>query len=408
MKKRLLSALAALPLLAPLVPAHAQDTIKIGMFGPLTGAAATGGISFRKGWEYGLKQINDAGGLVVDGKKKPIELIVEDSQSRAEVGLTAAQKLLTRDNVDILIGDMVGSDVTLATMQLAPAFPTKLFYTGEAISLDIAKKIAADPKSFAHVWKHNFSSDSYASTVNDTLMQLVGDGQLQPKNKSVAIFSEDTSSAKPIWEALEPLLAKNGWKVAMLETVPIGQSDFYPQISKLRQLQPDFIVSFFTAMNSGTGLVKQLREQGVKTPHFGINFPTLNNFIAAAGPAAEGLLYAPMLFDPVNNPRHREFGEKMKGFLGAIPDNNNVDAYCNAMLMADVITRAGSLQVAKLDAAMAATDHQCLTSRRVFNPGTHAPRTDAGYFQVPSGQIQNGQLYAVWPKSVATATYRAP
>ncbi len=146
----------------------------------------------------------------------------------------------------------------------------------------------------------------------------------------------------------------------------------------------------------------------MRTPHFGINYPTLNNFVPAAGPAAEGLLYAPMLFDPVNNPRHREFGQKMQGFVGGIPDNNNVDAYCNVMLLADVITRAGSLQVAKLDAAMAATDFQCLTSRRVFNPTTHAPRTDPGYFQVPAGQIQGGKLFAVWPKAAATAEFRAP
>ena len=402
--------MAALGLAAAMGPfcAHAQDTIRIGMFGPLSGPAAAGGISFLKGWEFGMKEINDAGGVNVGGQKRKIELIVEDSQSRAEIGLTAAQKLLTRDNVEILVGDMVGSDVTLATMQLAPAFPNTLFYTGEAISIEIARKIASDPKGFAHVWKHNFSSDSYADTAYQTLLQLVEDGHIKPKNKSVAIFTEDTSSAAPIWDSLKVLLEKGGWSVAMHESFPLGHSDFYPQISRLRTLQPDYIVSFFTSMNSGSGLVKQLHEQGVKTPNFAINYPLLANFMSASGPAAEGLLYAPMLFDAVNNPEHAKFAEKMGSYVGGVPDNNNVDAYCNVMLLADAIERAGSLKVDKLDAAMAETDFFCLTARRVFDAKTHAPRTDPGYFQVPAGQIQQGKLFTVWPKNMATAQFVAP
>lgn len=387
--------------------AWAQDTVKIGMFGPLSGPAATGGISFRNGWEFALKEVNSSGGVTVDGRKKRIELFVEDSQSRPEVGLAAAQKLLTRDNVDIVIGDMVHSDVTLATMELAASYP-KFFYTGEAISIEIAKKISNDKQKFANVWKHNFSSDSYASTVHDTLMQLVADGKLSPRTKTAAVVFEDTGFSKPIIEALTPLMEKSGWKISVREAVPIGHSDFYPQISKLRSNNPDYIVSIFTALNSGGAFVKQLKEQGVKVAHIGVNYPTLANFAQAAGSAAEGLMFTPMLWDPTNNPKHADFGKKLQASTGVEPDNNTVDAYCHAMILTGAISRAGSVQAAQLSAAMGKTDFRCLTARWVFDPDTHAPRIGGGFFEVPSGQFQGGKLFAIWPKSAATAGYKAP
>src|SRR5690606_34475241 len=81
----------------------------IGVVGPLSGPAANSGISMRQAYEVAAAEANKAGGIEVDGEKKTIKLIFEDSASRPEVGVSAAQKLLTRDNVDILVGDTIAS-----------------------------------------------------------------------------------------------------------------------------------------------------------------------------------------------------------------------------------------------------------------------------------------------------------
>src|SRR5690606_30571814 len=76
--------------------ASARD-ITIGVIGPLSGPAANSGISMRQAYEVVAEQVNKAGGIEIGGAKSKIKLIFEDSASRPEVGVSAAQKLLTRD-----------------------------------------------------------------------------------------------------------------------------------------------------------------------------------------------------------------------------------------------------------------------------------------------------------------------
>src|SRR5680860_912829 len=90
--------------------------IKIGIVAPLSGPAANSGIAMRQAYEAAIQQVNDAGGIDMNGEKQMIKVVFEDSASRPEVGVSAAQKLLTRDNVDILVGDALASSVTLAIM----------------------------------------------------------------------------------------------------------------------------------------------------------------------------------------------------------------------------------------------------------------------------------------------------
>ena len=56
----------------------------------------------RQAYELAAKEVNDKGGLNLGGEQVEVELIFEDSASRPEVGVSAAQKLLTRDQVDLL------------------------------------------------------------------------------------------------------------------------------------------------------------------------------------------------------------------------------------------------------------------------------------------------------------------
>ncbi|MBV8586486.1 MAG: ABC transporter substrate-binding protein, partial [Verrucomicrobia bacterium] len=100
-------------LLTALVPAvQAQDTIKIGEFGSLTGDNASFGISQNNGVQMAVEEINAAGGVL--GKK--IELIVEDNQTKQGETTTIVRKLISQDHVVALIGEVASSK----TLEAAP------------------------------------------------------------------------------------------------------------------------------------------------------------------------------------------------------------------------------------------------------------------------------------------------
>ena len=388
------------------VPALAEAVV-VGAIGPFTGPAAELGLETRQGLEFAIADANAAGGIEIDGERREVAFLFEDSQSRPEVGVSAAQKLLTRDAVDILFHSLIHSSVALATMELSADFPDTLFLTGQNVSGEISTKIASDKTRYGNVWKPNFSGDAYAKTIHGTLTSLIDGGGVEPGDRSIAVIAEDSDYAKSIVGDAEALMGPEGWTFASKDYVAMGNADFFPQLSGLRADPPDFVLSIFTAANSGTALVRQMAEQGIEVPHMAIPYPTFEEFQTAAANVMDGILSAPLQFDPVNNAEHKALVERLSE---AYPDTaitqNHGFAYCLGGLLLDVLERSASLEIDKLNAAMGETDFRCLMGRWVFDPENHSPIVDGDHLAVPASQIQDGVHFAIWPESVATADYR--
>ena len=77
------------------VAGPAGDTIKVGVYGDLTGPTSSFGQSTKNGIELAVEEINNAGGI--NGKK--VTLVVEDDQGRPEQAKTVISKLINQDKV---------------------------------------------------------------------------------------------------------------------------------------------------------------------------------------------------------------------------------------------------------------------------------------------------------------------
>jgi branched-chain amino acid transport system substrate-binding protein len=119
MKKILLGAAAVT--LALLGPAHAQDTIKIGVIQPLTGSVAYNGKTDVNGSTLAVEERNAKGGVL--GKK--IELVIEDGSCNPAKSVNAAEKLIQRDKVAALSGAFCSS-ATAAVMPVAENYKIPL------------------------------------------------------------------------------------------------------------------------------------------------------------------------------------------------------------------------------------------------------------------------------------------
>src|SRR5260370_3048289 len=83
----------------------AQDTIKIGEFGSLTGGNASFGISQNNGVQMALEEVNSSGGVL--GKK--IDLTVEDNQNKQGQTTTIIKKLIPEDHAVAFVGQVASS-----------------------------------------------------------------------------------------------------------------------------------------------------------------------------------------------------------------------------------------------------------------------------------------------------------
>lgn len=399
--RTILAALLGATLLA--TPSLA-DEIKIGVVGPLTGPAATSGIAMREAYQFVADQVNAEGGIEMNGEKHTLNLIFEDSASRPEMGVSAAQKLLTRDNVDLLIGDTFASSVTIALMDVAASYG-KFVMSGQPVSSEIARKVESNPEQFANFWKSSWNSDAYAQAVFEAVEGLTEAGKFSPGDKKIAFVFEDTDYGKSNTEYALPLFKDAGWTETGHEAVPLGHSDFYPQLSKLRGNAPDVLVSIFTSVNSGIALTKQIKETGLETLHVAIYYPLRPEFHEGVGADSEHMLWTPMLFDPVNNEKHKALYELL-GAKGITGTGDHAQGYCQFAMLVDNMKRAGTVEPAKLSEAFATTDFDCYTGRFVYDTANHTPKIGAEFLPVAVAQVQDGVSKAVWPETSATAEFK--
>ena len=109
------------------VAVNVPDTVHLGASLPLTGADSTPGKFMKDAYELYIKQVNDAGGLLVGTKKVKIDLKIEDNKSDAATSGQLIEKLITQDNVDLMLG---GYNTTTVAQEVKVANRYKMPYVG--------------------------------------------------------------------------------------------------------------------------------------------------------------------------------------------------------------------------------------------------------------------------------------
>lgn len=385
--------------------ASAADTYKIGVVAPLTGPTAEAGTAIKQGALMAADGVNAKGGIDVGGKKVKLELIFEDDTGKPEVGVSVAEKLLGRDKVNLVVGDAFASSVTMAIMELAPKNPGIPFVSWEPVSSAITDKVKKNTAKYANFWKFDFDSTGYARTVFNTIKSLADGGQLRPKTKTVAFVVEDTDYGRSNANDAKALFEAAGWKSVAVETVPLGHTDFYPQMNKLKGLNPDVVVTVFTALGSGVAYAKQTREIGVAATQIAVYYPTRPEFIPQTGTASEGLLWTPLMFAPDSIASQKPIADAIKAKYKVNATSDHAYGHDGVMIIVNALSKAGSIDGKKVNDALAKTDFKGILGRYVFDEQGHNAKDGPDFLAIPTAQIQGGKNVVVWPSNVAAAKY---
>jgi branched-chain amino acid transport system substrate-binding protein len=381
----------------------AANVIKIGDVVPLTGASAESGVATSQGIDIAVAEINARGGINVGGTMMTVEVIHEDDQSKPEVAVSAAEKLINVDKVDIVIGESIISSCTLAVMELAPNYPNTLFTTIECVSQQISDKVMTDPARYANFFKGTWSSPAYGASVSDSVMYLAGKGIIPFNNKTVAYIVEDTDYGRNNYQYVEEAFKKYGAVTVAFEVVPSGHTDFYAQINKMKQVKPDLVVTCFVPVASGVAYCKQARELSVEYVDFAIVYPSKPGFYDQVGSSADKLFWTTKIVDMVNNPEHKAYAEKvLTYFPKQIPTQLHFSGYDIMNMLFTAIEKAGTLDAkAGLADAYLSSDYQGLQARYVFNKNDHTVIASEDYYALSVAQVFGQEDFIVWPEKKA-------
>jgi branched-chain amino acid transport system substrate-binding protein len=278
-------ALAALAAMAP-VAAAAQETIKIGVTQPLTGAFAASGNYVANGASIAADAINAAGGVL--GKK--LELIIEDNKSNPTEAVATAEKLIVKDKVPVMMGAW-GSTLTLAIMPKLEEYKVpmvvetsssgKITVSGNPYVFRISPTSEMEAKAFAPLFaKLGIKKADFLSTNNDFGL----------------------GAAKEFSEAAKA----NGVAIGVMETMDPKATDFSAQLAKIKASGGDTLF-VTTAVEQITLILKQAKDQRLAARIIttgGSNSP--DQLIAQAGEAADGSLhlvfFTPWFPEALKNP----------------------------------------------------------------------------------------------------------
>ena len=335
--------------------AHAQSgPVKIGVVLPYTGVYAVLGESITQAMELVFAREN----WTVAGRK--IEMIKEDDEMKPPVGIRKTEKLIDSDKVDILTGP-VHSGILMGMRDKVHSSKTILIVSNagaDAISRERCSK---------WIFRTSFS--------NWQPNQPMGGWVAKNVSKEVFLTAPNYQAGKDMMEAFKETFVPAGGKVVAEDYPKLGETDYAPYLTKIRQSGAKAVYCFFSGTDA-VNFVKQYDQFGLKqtTKLTGAGFLTEPDVLPAQGRSALGVItghfYTPVLDNPTNQRFVKEFREK---FGNKMPDGFACQGYDTA----ETIVRAlkavnGNTQDKdKLVDAIAKTEFDSPRGRFRFDPKTH-------------------------------------
>lgn len=216
--------------------AAAQDKIKIGYAISKTGPNAGGAnITQIPNYQLWFKELNDKGGLMIGGKRVPIEVIEYDDRSNSEEAVRAVERLITQDKVDLLLPPW-GTGLNLA---VGPVF-NKYGYPQLTFSA-----VTDQAPALVKRWPNSFWFLGTSVQYIDALVELLAKQQKAGKiNTNVALLSVADGFGIDLSKAARDGLGKAGFKLVMDKSYPIGTQDMAPLISEAQRSGADTFIAF--------------------------------------------------------------------------------------------------------------------------------------------------------------------
>lgn len=313
---------------------HAQDAIRVGEINSYTALPAFTE-PYRKGWQLALEEINAAGGI--DGRL--IEVIAKDDAGKPGDAVTAANELVSSENVDLLMGTFF-SHIGLAVSDFAKQ--KKVFF------------LAAEPLSDAIVWAQG--NDYTFRLRPSTSMQanmLAEQAAKLPAKKWATIapnYEYGTSSVAAFKKALEALRPDVEWVDE--QWPPLGKLDAGATVQALARAEPQAIFN----VTFGPDLTKFVREgqtRGLFENRAVVSLltgePEYLDPLGADTP--EGWIVTGYPWYGIDTPEHDRFLEAYQAMFNDYPRLGSIVGYSAMMSVGEILKAAKSTKTDDLIAA---------------------------------------------------------
>jgi branched-chain amino acid transport system substrate-binding protein len=385
------------------LPLRAQaKTVKVGAVHTVTGPLAEPGQACRAGAQLAVETINAAGGIKSLGGAK-IELVLGDTQTKADVARTEAERVINQ-GAQLLIGAFdSGSTAAMVPVVQQRRIPFLVdIAAADPITANVAKSVKEGQQKVQYVYRNFPTGSSFGRRAVQYFNEIFKETGQNPKRVVVMhandLFGQNQARGfKAAWEAAKP-----SWEIVDAIPWPEPPSDLSTEVSRAKSLKPD-IIAPITRPASAQLLLPELIKQRVDV--LGIISPGSPGLYEAGQIAAlkEQLEY---VMDSVpwpnfKNPKTVQVAEEYRKRTGGKTfDTNSGYSYDAMMILADVLERAKSTEP---DAVVEAIKKTNFTGGlMVYGGPVHFNELGDNPNAIPAMiQILGQKTVVVWPKDAA-------
>ncbi|MDH4249171.1 MAG: ABC transporter substrate-binding protein [Deltaproteobacteria bacterium] len=323
---------------------QAAEPIRIGVIYDLTGPLAGGGsLAASVGTQIAIDMVNEKGGVA--GRK--VEAVMGDAQSKADVAINEAERLLNSEKLEILNG-VYSSGQAVPLAQKVEAMK-KFFFINVAVSSAVLKD-----KNFKYVFRPQTHSDQYGETSLNFIADNAKDKLGMDANKvKVAIIHEDGPYGAGVAAGNEVWAKKLGMEIMLKEGYSATTPDLSALVIKLKRARPDVILH--TGYNPDITLfLRQSKEQGLRWKALighGAGYAQIDKLAETFGKDVDHLLnvdpVAAQLLDPKSlapglGDLTKEMVKRYKEKTGAneVPPHTSMGFNHTWLLLTDIMPRA--------------------------------------------------------------------
>jgi branched-chain amino acid transport system substrate-binding protein len=361
-----------------------SEPIKIGISLPLTGDFSQPGKAAKQGYEVWADTVNGQGGLL----GRQVELDIKDDASDQNTVVSDYNALISRDQVDLLLG-------TFSSLLNLPASAV-----AEKARMLYVEPAGGAPEIFERNYQYLFfAQQATADHQGDLFVDYILGLPEADRPQTAAYPSIDDPFAIPVIDSIQEKLEAAGIETVYDEIYPPSTSNFDPIVSQIKSADPDLIAQG-AVFDDGVGFIRALDKVGFQPRYF---FETsapsgAAQFSDAVGiENTEGIFYAVSHTPEAKTPGNEEFVSAFDQKFGGLPAEDAADAFAAAQVMQKAVEEVGSI-----DDQTALADY--LHSNEVdtiLGPLSWDERgAPQGQFLI--GQWQDGKAEVILPEDVAT------
>ena len=352
-----------------------EKEIRIGVIAPITGEIPFVGEATVNAVELAAQQINEEGGLVLDGVTHKITLIIEDNQDKEQQAVAVAQKLINQEDVVAIIGPQASRNaIPVANVAERAQVPM--------ISPWSTNPLTTEGKDY--VFRVAFIDSFQGQVMARFTFEELQSSCETCGNKVAVLYDVASDYNKGIAEIYKEIIENAGGEVVAFEAYTTGEKDFSAQLQSIKDSGAGviFLPNYY---NEVPLQVRQAREMGIEAEFIGSD--SWSGITEANLPDLDGSFFSTHYASDTANESARAFIEAYEESYGSVPDDIAALTYDAFGLLMQAIQTQQEATPEAIRTGLASTQSYTGVTGTMEYRGTGDPIKSAVILKVEQGKI---------------------